>query len=139
MPDWFNVGTIFLLGFASSGWATLSASGAEPMPEEVSTVVIEARQFRPDRTVLHRGRRTSLTFKNQDAELHTVMPFGLFARTNPEVSGNGALEFEGEEFKRVIIPPDGTAAFHFTPTLLGEYRYICDMPGHEMKGVIVVE
>jgi plastocyanin len=114
-------------------------SGAELIAEEMSTVVIEARQFRPDRTILHQGRKTTLVFKNRDAELHTVMPFGLFARTNPEVFGNSAVEFEGEGFKRVIIPPDGTAAFHFTPTLLGEYRYVCDMPGHEMKGVIVVE
>lgn len=139
MPAWFSVSTIFLLGFASSGWATLMSPGEEPMLDEVSTVVIEARQFRPDRTVLHRGRRTTLMFKNRDAELHTVTPFGLFARMNPAVSGNGALEFEGEGFKRVIIPPDGVAEFHFTPTDFGEYRYVCDMPGHEMNGVIVVE
>jgi len=139
MPVRISVSALFLLFFALSGWMTLMALGADPTPDEMVTVVIEARQFKPDRTVLHQGQRTTLVFKNRDAELHTVMPFGLFARISLNISGNGALEFEGEALKRVIIPPDGTTEFHFTPTEPGEYRYVCDMPGHEMKAVIVVE
>jgi plastocyanin len=139
MPVRAAVNALYLLLFASCGLPTFMALGADVTQEEVTTVLIQARQFRPDRTVLHLGQRTTLVFKNLDAELHTVMPLGLFARMSPLVSGNGALEFEGEGFKRVIIPPDGTAEFHFTPTEPGEYRYVCDMPGHEMKAVIVVE
>jgi plastocyanin len=139
MPLRVGISAVSLLFIASSGFITPTALGTDLPPEETSMVVIHGRQFTPDRTVLHRGQKTTLLFKNEDAELHTVVPFGLFAGMNPDISGNSAVEFEGEGFKRVIIPPDGTAAFHFTPTLLGEYRYVCDMPGHEMKGVIVVE
>jgi len=139
MPGRISASAVSLLFSALSGWTTLMVSGADLIPEEMVTVIIEARRFMPDRTVLHQGLKTTLVFKNRDAELHTVMPFELFARMSPTVSGNGALEFEGEGFKRVIIPPDGTAEFHFTPTEPGEYRYVCDMPGHEMKAVIVVE
>lgn len=128
-----------LLWVCSVGFITATALGADQLPEDTSMVVIQGRQFSPDRTVLHRGRTTTLLFKNQDAELHAVVPFGMFAGMSPAISGNSAVEFEGEEFKRVIIPPDGTAAFQFTPTLAGEYRYVCDMPGHEMRAMIIVE
>lgn len=139
MPIWVRVNALCLLLFVSCGLTTFMALGADLTPEETVTVVIEARQFKPDRTVLHQGQKTTLVFKNQDSDLHAVVPFGLFAGISLNISGNGALEFGGEGFKRVIIPPDGTAEFHFTPTEPGEYRYLCDMPGHEMKAVIVVE
>jgi uncharacterized cupredoxin-like copper-binding protein len=115
------------------------ARGADLELEETVTVIMQGRQFHPDRTVLHQERKTRLVFKNQDSELHAVVPFGLFVGISLNISGNGAPEFGGEGFKRVIIPPDGIAEIHFTPTKSGEYRYLCDMPGHDMKGVIVVE
>jgi plastocyanin len=139
MPVRVGISVVSLLFIASSGPIAPPALATDLPSEETSMVVIHGRQFTPDRTVLHQGRKTTLLFKNEDAELHTVVPFGLFAGMNPAVSGNSAVEFYGEGFKRVIIPPDGTAAFHFTPTLTGEYRYVCDMPGHEMRAMIVVE
>jgi len=139
MPVRIGSSVVFLLMFAAAGFITLTALGADLPPQDTSMVVIQGRQFIPDRTVLQRGRRAMLLFKNQDAELHTMVPFGLFAGMSPAVSGNSAVEFEGEAFKRVIIPPDGTAGFQFTPAEPGDYRYICDMPGHDMKAMIVVE
>ncbi len=139
MPVRAGISAVSLLFIASSGFVAPAVLGADPPAEETSLVVIQGRQFNPDHSVLHRGRRTTLLFKNEDAELHAVVPFGLFAGMNPSISGNSAVEFEGEGFKRVIIPPDGTAAFHFTPALPGEYRYVCDMPGHDMRAMIVVE
>ena len=139
MPVRMEISAVSLLLIASSGFVTPTALGTDLPHEETSLVVIQGRQFIPNRAVLHQGRKTTLLFKNQDAELHAVVPFGLFAGMNPAVSGNSAVEFEGEGFKRVIIPPDGTAAFHFTPALPGEYHYVCDMPGHEMRAMIVVE
>jgi uncharacterized cupredoxin-like copper-binding protein len=140
MPVRIGINAVSLLLFASSGSTAFTmALGMDVVEEKTVTVVIAVRQFKPDRMVLHQGQKTALVFKNQDAELHAVRPFGLFAGQSLNVSGNGAFEFEGEEFKRVIIPPDGTAEFHFTPTKPDEYPYLCDMPGHEMKAVIVVE
>ena len=84
-------------------------------------------------------RRTRLVFLNQDSELHAFAPVGLFTRENVQVSGNGAPEFGSEGLKRIIIPAEGSAAIQFTPTKPGEYRYTCDMPGHQMNAMIVVE
>lgn len=139
MPVRVGISAVSLLFIASGGFMSSTALGTDFPAEETSMVVIQGRRFTPDRTVLRQGRKTMLIFKNQDAELHTVMPFGLFARMSPTVSGNSAIEFEGEGFKRVIIPPDGAAVFHFTPTEPGDYRYVCDMPGHDMSATIVVE
>lgn len=139
MPVRVRISAVSLFFIVSGGLIAPTALATDLPPEETSMVVIHGRQFTPDRTVLHRGRKTILLFKNEDAELHAVVPFGLFGGMNPAITGNSAVEFEGEGFKRVIIPPDGAAAFHFTPTLSGEHRYVCDMPGHEMRAMIVVE
>jgi hypothetical protein len=63
----------------------------------------------------------------------------LFFGVDLNVVGNGAPEFGPDGLKRVIIPPEGLVEFHFTPTRTGTFSYLCDMPGHDMKAVIVVE
>ena len=118
--------------------ASVALSADQPS-EETVIVVIQGRLFKPERTVLHQGRTTRLVFKNQDSELHAVVPFGLFSGESLSVAGNGAPEFGPEGLKRVLIPPDGVVEIFFTPTKSGEYRYLCDLPGHEMNAVIVVE
>lgn len=139
MPARIRLNALSLVLFVSHAVLPLQVWGTEPTSEETATVVIEGREFKPGRTVLHQGIKTKLVFKNQDSELHAVVPFGLFAGESFNISGNGAPEFGAEGFKRVVIPPDGIAEFRFTPATSGEYRYLCDMPGHEMKAVIVVE
>lgn len=139
MPVPLKSVTIGLFLILSAGWNVVSAPGADLPPDETATVIVQGRQFRPPRTVLHQGRRTTLIFKNQDSELHAVVPLGLFEGASLNVSGNGAPEFGPEGFKRVIIPPDGLAEIRFIPTKTGTYRYLCDMPGHEMEAVIEVE
>jgi uncharacterized cupredoxin-like copper-binding protein len=39
----------------------------------------------------------------------------------------------------VIIPGDGVAELRFILEQPGRYPFICDMPGHEMRGTLVVE
>jgi uncharacterized cupredoxin-like copper-binding protein len=128
-----------LILLTTGGLCTSEALGADQPSEETVIVVIQGRQFKPERTVLHQGHKTRLVFKNQDSELHAMVPIGLFSGESLNVAGNGAPEFGPEGLKRVLIPPDGIAEIHFTPNKPGEYRYLCDMPGHEMKGLIVVE
>ncbi len=123
----------------TGGWTAAIASETEVPDEETAKVVIQGRQFKPERTIVHHGRKTRLIFSNQDSELHTFAPFGLFVGESFNVSGSGAPEFGPEGLKRVIIPADGIAEIRFTPTKPGEYRYVCDMPGHQMNAVIVVE
>jgi hypothetical protein len=77
--------------------------------------------------------------KNQDSELHAFVPSDLFAGESLNVAGNGAPEFGPHGLKRVIIPSEGVVEIRFVPSRPGEYPYRCDMPGHEMSGVIVVE
>ncbi|MBD0315893.1 MAG: cupredoxin domain-containing protein [Nitrospiraceae bacterium] len=109
------------------------------LPEETVEVVMQGRAFMPARTIVHQHRRTRLVFWNQDSELHAFAPTNLFTGVSFHVAGNGAPEFGPDGLKRVIVPAEGRAEIHFTPANPGEYRYLCDMPGHEMNGIIVVE
>jgi uncharacterized cupredoxin-like copper-binding protein len=124
---------------AALGSLAAMALAAGSAGEETVTVTMEGRQFVPERTLLHRGRPTRLIFKNHDSELHAVVPFGLFVGASLNVAGNGAPEFGPDGLKRVIVPPDGAAEIYFTPAKPGEYRYLCDMPGHQMQATIIVE
>lgn len=119
--------------------ATPSLALSNTDPEEVITVTIHSRTFEPDPVTLHVGQKTKLVFYNQDAELHTFVPVGLFVGVHLNVTGNGAPEFGADGFKRVIIPSEGRAEFRFVPERPGVYPFFCDMPGHEMKATIVVE
>lgn len=129
----------FCLVWLFGGSCMADALPAHLPDEETARVVMRGRAFIPARTILHQDRKTRLVFQNQDSELHAFAPIGLFTGTSFHVSGNGAPEFGSQGLKRVIIPAEGSAEIHFTPTKPGEYRYTCDMPGHEMNGVIVVE
>ena len=134
-------GHTLLVGMLSLalGVTTASAEWTGASEETIATVDIRSRQFQPDRIVLHQGRKTALIFKNHDSELHVFVPFDLFAGESLNVAGNGAPEFGPQGLKRVVIPSDGLVEIRFTPTRPGEYRYLCDMPEHDMKAVIVVE
>lgn len=119
--------------------ATSTLAPSDTDLEEQVLVKIHSRTFEPARVILHVGRKTTLVFKNHDAELHAFVPVGLFTGLHLNVSGNGAPEFGPEGFKRVIIPSEGRAEFRFVLEHPGVYPFFCDMPGHEMRGVIVVE
>jgi plastocyanin len=117
------------------------APNALPTEIEVETVSIEirSRMFIPPHVRLHHDRKTVLRFRNHDTELHTVAAKEFFFGVDFDVGGNGAPEFGPDGLKRVIIPPEGLIEFRFTPARTGTFSYLCDMPGHDMKAVIVVE
>jgi len=125
------------------GLALLLATPTQALPTEIEaesiTVDIRGRVFIPNHVLLHHHRQTALRFRNHDTELHTVVAKELFFGVDLNVGGNGASEFGPDGLKRVIIPPDGLIEFQFTPTRPGTFSYLCDMPGHDMKAVIVVE
>lgn len=126
------------------GLATLLLSllpaviAAEPTNQQSILIDIRARQFRPDSVELSRSRTVMLVIENHDSELHAFVPGDLFDGVNVNIGGNGAPEFGPQGFKRVIIPPEGRAEIRFTPERTGEFTYLCDMPGHEMRATIVV-
>ena len=95
--------------------------------------------FIPNRVLLHHDQETALRFRNHDTELHTVVAKELFLGVDLNVGGNGAPEFGPDGLKRVIIPPEGLLEIRFTPARTGTFSYLCDMPGHDMQAVIVVE
>lgn len=139
MPVPFLSGLFYLLALGAGWLLPCGVHGADPSAEATATVVIRGRQFQPEKTVLRQGQKTVLVFQNQDSELHTFAPVGLLVGESFNVAGNGAPEFGPDGFKRVILPADGKAEIRFTPRRAGEYRYVCDMPGHQMSGVIIVE
>jgi plastocyanin len=126
------------LAIASSGYEP-TLVWADDASEELIRITIHARQFDPPSAVLHAGRKTHVVLHNEDAELHAFVPVGLFVGVSLNVGGNGAPEFDDHGFKKVIIPSGGHADIRFTPERLGTYQYLCDMPGHEMRGTIQVE
>ncbi len=114
---------------------------ALPTEVEVESIIVEirGRMFIPNHVLLHHDQKTLLRFRNHDTELHTVVAKELFLSADLNVGGNGAQEFGPDGLKRVIIPPEGLVEFQFTPARTGTFSYLCDMPGHDMKAVIVVE
>ena len=136
--QWAGSLLVGLLAFAPGEVPPVRAQADSP-DQTTLTIDIRNRQFQPDRLVLPQGRRTVLQLKNHDSELHAFMPSELFAGESLNVSGNGAPEFGSQGLTRVIIPSDGLVEIRFIPARAGEYRYRCDMPGHQMSGVIVVE
>ncbi|MEX5215688.1 MAG: cupredoxin domain-containing protein [Nitrospiraceae bacterium] len=134
---------------AATGWivAVVACTVFTGMPLHVSAsldqppvvITIKARQFHPSLVTLRVGQPAMLVFENLDTELHSFVPQDLLRGVNLNIGGNGAPEFGEEGFKRVIIPPEGRAEIRFTPANPGEFGYICDMPGHQMRAQIVVE
>ncbi len=114
---------------------------ALPTEAEVESVTVEirSRMFIPQHIHLHHDRKTLLRFRSHDTELHTVVAKELFLSADLNVGGNGAPEFGPNGLKRVIIPAEGLIEFQFTPAHTGTFSYLCDMPGHNMQAVIVVE
>jgi plastocyanin len=130
--------TLWLIGLTGLLAAPAIVLPSEPEVETI-TVEIQGRAFTPNRVVLHTGHKTTLRFRNHDTELHAVVAKELFLGVSLNVGGNGAPEFGPNGLNRVIIPPDGLAEIQFTPTHAGTFPYRCDMPGHDMQAVIVVE
>jgi plastocyanin len=117
------------------------APSALPTEVEVESITVEirGRAFTPNRVILRTGQKTALRFRNHDTELHAVVAKELFLGVSLNVDGNGAPEFGPNGLKRVIIPPEGIIEIQFTPARTGTFSYLCDMPGHDMQAVIVVE
>jgi len=102
------------------------------------TINIRSREFRPHTLTIFVGQKTRLVLKNLDTELHAFVPVGLLADSHLTVSGNGAPQFAKEGFVRVLLPTRGQTDLVFTPSRPGTYPYFCDLPGHVMRGIIVV-
>ena len=114
-----------------------SAAAADP---NLPVVKISAREraFIPEVVFLKMGRPVALVIENEDVELHAFVPLLLFQGVNVQVTGNGAPEFNEAGLTRVLIPPKGHAQMKFTPPAAGYFFYICDLPGHQMRGEIIV-
>ena len=129
---------LWVIGLALMLGTPTIASSTELDMESV-TVDIRSRMFIPQQIHLLKGRKTVLRFRNHDTELHTIVAKELFLSDDLNLGGNGAPEFGSEGLKKVIIPPEGLIEFQFTPARTGAFSYLCDMPGHNMQAVIVVE
>lgn len=102
-------------------------------------IIASKRTFTPETVTLRVGRPATLIIRNEDEDLHAFVPLLLFQRTNVQVSGNGAPEFNEAGFVRVLIPPRGKAELRFIPRTPGTFFYICDLPGHNMRAEIIVK
>ncbi len=127
------------LSLALAGAAVVPGTArTEDPPKEVITIDMEGRRFNPSEVLLPAGRTVRLVLRNHDPDLHAFVPESLFAGINMNVTGNGFPEFNETGFRRLIVPPEGHAEIGFVPAPVGDYSFSCDMPGHDMKGVIHV-
>lgn len=111
----------------------------EAAPSVSVEIVASKRAFTPETLTLPQGEPATLVIRNDDEDLHAFVPLLLLQRTNVQVSGNGAPEFNETGFVRVLIPPHGRVELRFTPKTTGTFHYICDLPGHSMRAQIVVK
>ena len=131
------VRALLLLVLAAGPPAALS--GAADAPRAAADIVASKRAFAPEVVTLRLGEAVTLTIRNEDEELHAFVPLLLLQRTNVQIAGNGAPEFNETGFVRVLVPAHGRAELRFTPKTAGTFLYLCDLPGHNMRAQIVVE
>ena len=127
------IGLALAVGFL--GPLTVAAEA----PPTSFEVVASKRAFTPETLTVQQGKPVTLVIRNDDEDLHAFVPLLLLQRTNVQVSGNGAPEFNEAGFVRVLIPPHGRVELRFTPKTTGTFHYICDLPGHIMRAQIVVK
>ncbi len=124
-----------------SAWGATSVSLAPSTDttEHQVHISIKTRKFQPDHIVIPLGKRTRLTLKNLDTELHAFLPVSLLTNTHLNITGNGAPQFGKSGLIRVLLPSRGQTEIVFVPSQAGNYPFFCDLPGHVMRGNIVVE
>ena len=142
LPGWILA--VSLIFFEITGTdiglgATLaSLAPASNVQETVVTISIKSREFSPNRVAVTMGQKTRLVLKNLDTELHAFLPVGLLTDMHLNISGNGAPQFAKDGLVRVLLPTRGQTDIVFIPSRPGTFPYFCDLPGHVMRGTIVV-
>lgn len=125
------------------GWnpveATPSLAPSDPNEAKDIVVNIRTRQFDPSTVYLQSGEKVRLILRNQDVELHAFVPISLFQNATLHVTGNGAPEFGSQGLLRVLLPSKGQTEILFVPQRPGTYPFLCDLPGHVMRGTVVVK
>jgi len=128
-----------IMGPDSSLGATPTILAPATDVQETEVIIsIKSREFSPNMVSLTMGQKTRLVLKNLDTELHAFLPVALLTDVHLNVSGNGAPQFSKEGLVRVLLPTRGQTEIVFTPSRPGTFPYFCDLPGHVMRGTIVV-
>ena len=134
--------SLVLSGFpgqdTSLGATPTSLAPASAVHETGVTISIKSREFSPNTVSLIMGQKTRLVLKNLDTELHAFLPVGLMSDSHLNISGNGAPQFAKDGLVRVLLPTSGQTEIVFIPSRPGTFPYFCDLPGHVMRGTIVV-
>ena len=120
------------------GATPTSLAPTPDVQETVVTISIKSREFIPNRVSVTMGQKTRLVLKNLDTELHAFLPVALLTDIHLNLSGNGAPQFSKEGLVRVLLPTRGQTEIVFTPSRPGTFPYFCDLPGHVMRGTIMV-
>ena len=139
---WVLVLTLMLFEIISPdtglGATPTSLAPAPDVQEAVVTISMKSREFSPNQVSLIMGQKTRLVLKNLDNELHAFLPVGMLTDTHLNISGNGAPQFVKNGLARVLLPTRGQTEIVFIPSRPGTYPFFCDLPGHVMRGTIVV-
>jgi plastocyanin len=139
---WLLALSLMLVGTISPdiglGATVASLAPVSAVHETGVTISIKSREFSPNTVSLIMGQKTRLVLKNLDTELHAFLPVGLMTDSHLNISGNGAPQFAKDGLIRVLLPTSGQTEIVFIPSRSGTFPYFCDLPGHVMRGTIVV-
>ena len=140
-PRVLSIGFLSMLGiiWANPSAVASSLAASDSQRETEVLVQIQTREFRPDRITIRTGEKIRLIFRNEDAELHAFVPVGIFLKTTLNLTGNGAPQFGPDGLLRVLLPSNGQTEILFIAERPGQYPFFCDLPGHVMRGTIVVQ
>lgn len=98
--------------------ALLAACGGAAATPEPLNVTIKGQDIKFDVTTLTArvGQTVNVTYTNEGALEHTFVIDGLVAEQK--------------------VVPGQTVNFSFTPTTAGPVKYYCNVPGHELGGMV---
>lgn len=131
---------LMIMPFAGNrAWTAPNLAPSDPHQARDIVVTIKTRQFEPATLFLQTGEKIRLILRNQDVELHAFVPISLFHNATLHVSGSGAPEFGSQGLLRILLPSKGQTEILFIPQRPGSYPFLCDLPGHVMRGTVVVQ
>lgn len=140
-PRVFGMAIFSLLSLPVGAGLTSAVPSLAPSDlQETKEVIvnIKTREFQPETISFRSGEKIRLILRNQDVELHAFVPISLFQNATLNLSGNGAPQFGTKGLLRVLLPSQGQTEILFIPQRPGIYPFFCDLPGHNMKGRVVV-
>jgi uncharacterized cupredoxin-like copper-binding protein len=108
-------------------------------PAQVVTVTMVDNAFQPVEIEVQRGTLVRLEFENTGTLLHdfTIDAIPIEdLRTEGGLTSGDRADQEPDRAAYLALDPGASGAMVFRATVLGEYEFYCDQPGHRGDGMV---